>query len=194
LKEWKTADSGSWKVLPIRIKDPKGDEWADQEWVLSKDDMLIGAHIMVPMEEAGTENGKKFFKAAEGSLTQIHWYTPLGQRGISLERFELRRFTGGFCQALESRSAAQAAAYFDDMYPAKPQWDLWYKQFMMGNPKTFDLKAELSGLVINGDYASAFFTVTRTNKDGSKPIKAEKKFRLTKREGYWKIEAPIEKN
>lgn len=194
VQEWKTQDSGPWLAAPFRIQDPRGGEWLDQEWALKREDMLIGAHAMVPEEAADTEAGKKFLKAVEGSLTQIHWYTPIGPRGVSIERFELQHFTDGFCRALESRSPTKVGAYFDDMYPDRTKWNAWYQQAVSGDPKTFDLKAELSGLVINGDYATASFSISRKDKSDSKLEKFEKNFKLSKKEGSWKITTSLDKS
>lgn len=194
LKEYKTKDSGNWSVVPFQLTDPRSGEWSDQEWVLPKDDLLVGIHATLPARVAMTEKGKKLFKAVEASVTQIHWYTPIGPRGISVERFELQHFTEGFREALESRSLAKSGAYFDEMYPERAKWNLWYQQLVAGDPKTYELKAELSGLVINGDFAAASFTVTRKDKDGAKPQKYEKSFKLSKKEGHWEIVAPMDKN
>lgn len=191
--EWKTGDSGPWLAVPFRLSDPRGDEWSDQEWALAKGNVLIGAHAMMPRQLGETENGKKLFKAVEGALTQIHWYMPIGARGISIERFELQHFTEGFCRAMESRSTSMVGGYFDDMYPDHAKWNTWYQQAVSGDPKTFELKAELSGLVINGDYATASFTLNRKNKD-SHLEKCERNFKLSKKEGAWKIIASLDKN
>ena len=193
-EEWKTSDSERWMMIAFHMTDAKGGEWTDEEWALVKEDLLIIIHATLPKETADTEKGKKLFKALEGSLTQITWYLPIGTRGISVERYELQHFTGSFCQALESRSASQVGAFFDEMYPDKAKWNIWYQQVTAGDPKTFDLKTELSGLVINGDYATATFTVTRKDKNSSKPIKSDRSFKLSKKEGTWKITASLDKN
>ena len=192
-EEWKTDDSGPWAEVPFHVMDSHGGEWADEEWALSKGDLLIGVHALVPEDDAGTAEGKKFLKSLEGALTQIRWYTPIGPRGVSIERFELQHFTEGFCRALESRSTAKVDVYLDDMYPDRTKLNTWYQQAVSGDPKSFDLKAELSGLVINGDYATALFTLTRENKD-SHDQKFEKDFKLSKKEGSWKIMASMDKS
>jgi HSP20 family molecular chaperone IbpA len=79
------------------------------------------------------------------------------------------------------------------MYPDRGKWDVWYAQVAGGNPKTFELKAQLSGLVINGDYATASYTLLRKGKDEPKPQKFERSFKLTKKEGAWKIAASLDK-
>ena len=194
LKEFKTKDSGNWYALSFQLTDPRAGEWTDQEWVLPKDDMLIGVHATLPSRVAATEKGKKFLKGVEGSVTQIHWYLPIGPRGISVERFELQHFTEGFRQALESRALSKTGAYFDEMYPERAKWTAWYQQLVAGDPKSFELKAELTGLVINGDFATAAFTVTRKDAGNSKPQKYEKSFKLSKKEGHWEIMAPMDKS
>ncbi len=191
-QEWKTEDSGPWVEISYHVTDVRGAGWFDEEWALGKGDLLIGVHALVPGDEAGTEPGKKFLKVLEAALTQIHWYMPIGPRGISLDRYELQQFTEGFCRALESRSGSKVGDYFDDMYPDRSKWDTWYQQAVSGDPQTFHLKAELSGLVINGDLATATFTLTRTEA-GSVPQKFEKSFSLSKKEGNWKIMVSLDK-
>ena len=157
--------------------------------------LLIRGACHPPQEIADTDKGKKLFKALEASVSQIHWYTPIGPRGISVERFELQHFTGrGFRQALESRSLSKVGEYFDEMYPERAKWNNWYQQLILGDPKSFELKAELSGLVIDGDYASVSFTITRRDKKNSKPQKYEKDFKLSKKEGHWQITDPLDKS
>ena len=194
VREYKTLDSGNWVVAPFNMEDPKGWAWSDEEWALAKDDLLIGVHATLPQEIGETEKGKKLFKALEASVSQIHWYTPIGPRGISGERFELQHFTEGFRQALESGSLSKVGVYFDEMYPERAKWNNWYQQLVLGDPKSFELKAELTGLVINGDNASASFTIARKDKSGSKPQKYEKDFKLSKKEGHWEITFPLDKS
>lgn len=190
--EWKTSDSHPWYEVPFHLEDSKKKGWYDEEWVLNRDDMLIEAHIILAQNQADTEKGKKLLKQLEASLSQIQWYTPIGSRGISVERFELRKFTEDFCQALESRDPSSFNGFFDEMYPELPQWNAWYQQAVTGDPKTIELKADLSGLIINGDYATVIFSLTRKEKGGHAE-KSEKGFKLSKKEGTWKIEAPIQK-
>lgn len=166
----------------------------DQEWALKKGDLLIGVHALVPQDEADTEKGKKFLNQLQGALTQIHWYMPIGPRGISIDRFELQHFTEGFCRALESRSSTRIGAYFDEMYPDRTKWNNWYQQAVNGDPQSIELKAELSGLVINGDNATASFTMTRKDKSNPRPQKFERNFKLSKKEGTWKIIISLDKN
>jgi len=192
--QWKTADSGNWTSFPFRLTDVRGNKWVDEEWVLAKDDMLIGAHLTMPQNMADMDKGKKLLKAVQASLTQIHWYTPIGPRGISVERFELRSFTERFCRALESRSASKVGSFFDEMYPERAKWNAWYQQAVTGDPASFELKAELAGMVINGDYAYASFALTRKDKGGSKPVKWERNFKLSKKEGSWEITGSMDKN
>jgi hypothetical protein len=191
IQEWKTEDSEPWIEAPFLLSDSRGGSWIDQEWALNKGDLLIGVHAIMPEEFADSDAGKKLFKDLKGALPQLHWYTPIGPRGISIDRFELRQFTEDFRAALESRSRAKVGAYFDDMYPDRAKWNDWYSQAVKGDPKSFELKAELSGLVINGDYAAASFVLTRM--DGSQSQKFEKNFNLSKKEGAWKITASLDK-
>ena len=193
-KEWKTSDSGSWTEVSFRVTDPRAGEWADEEWALAKDDLLISVNATLPAKAADTEAGKKLFKSLEGCLTQIHWYRAVGPRGISVERFELQHFTEGFRQSLESRSLSKTGVYFDEMYPERAKWTAWYQQLVSGDPASFELKAELSGLVINGDLATATFTMTRKDKDTSKTQKLDRSFNLSKKEGHWEIVSPADKN
>jgi hypothetical protein len=193
-EEWKTGDSGPWIEVPFRMTDPRGDRWADQEWALNRGDLWVVAHATLPQATADSESGRKIFKSLEGALTQIHWLTPIGPRGISVERFELQHFTEGFRSSLESGSLAKTSPYFDDMYPDRSKWNAWYQQAVSGDPKSFELKAELSGLVINGDYAAASFTLDRKDKNDSHSGKFERNFKLSKKEGSWKITATLDKN
>jgi hypothetical protein len=186
--EWKTLDGERWVEVAFKMSDSRNNQWTDQEWALSKDDYLIVAHATVPRKVAETESGKKLFTALADSLSRISWYMPIGARGISSGRYELQHFTGEFCKALESRSVVQVGSYFDEMYPTKSKWNAWYQQAVQGDPKTFDLQAQLSGLVINGDGATAGFTLIRKDKAGdAKPVKLERNFKLAKKDGAWKI-------
>jgi hypothetical protein len=191
--EKKTNGPEKWRVAPFRLTDAKGAAWLDQEWALPKDDMLIAVHVTLPQETADSEAGKKLLKSLEASLSQVTWYLPIGTRGISVGRYELQHFTVAFASALESRSAAKVGGFFDEMYPDRGKWDVWYAQVAGGNPKTFELKAQLSGLIINGDYATASYTLLRKGKDEAKPQKFERSFKLTKKEGAWKIAASLDK-
>ncbi len=193
-QEWKTEDSGPWIEVPFLLSDSRGGLWADQEWAIHQGDLLIGVHAMVPEDIAESDAGKKLFKNLPGALSQIHWYMPIGSRGISIDRYELGKFTEGFQAALKSRSPSEVGAYFDDMYPDRSKWNAWYQQAISGNPKTFELTADLSGLVINGDYATASFILTRKDKNGGHSEKSERNFRLSKKEGSWKITASLDKD
>ncbi|HTC21515.1 MAG TPA: hypothetical protein VK859_11750 [bacterium] len=194
VEEWKTEDSGPWIEVPFLLVDSRGGLWSDQEWALNKGDLLIGVHAMMTQETAESEAGKKLFKDLRDVLPRIHWYTPIGPRGISIDRFELRQFTESFQGALQSRSLSRVGAYFDDMYPDRAKWNAWYLQAVSGDPKSFDLTADLSGLVINGDYAAASFALTRKDKNDSHSEKFERSFNLSKKEGAWKITASLDKN
>ncbi len=193
-QEWKTEDSNPWIEVPFLLADSRGGLWSDQEWALNKGDLLIGVHAMMPQKTAESDAGKKLFKNLPGVLSQIHWYMPIGSRGISIDRFELGKFTEEFQNALKSRSASRVSAYFDDMYPDRAKWDSWYQQAVSGDPKTFELKADLSGLVINGDYATASFILTRKDSNDARSGKFERSFKLSKKEGAWKITASLDKN
>jgi hypothetical protein len=173
------------------VTDTHGHGWAAREWALGRGDLLIGAHALLPVEQAETEAGKRLFKDMEGALTQVHWFTPIGPRGISIERFELGQFTEGFRTALESRSLVRVNGYLDELFPDRSKWNAWYQQLIAGDPKSFELKAQVGGLVINGDYAAASWIVTRKDAKGSE--KFEKNFRLSKKEGAWKITSSLDK-
>jgi hypothetical protein len=154
---------------------------------------VIGAHAMLPSDVAESEQGKKLFKAMEGALTQVHWYMPIGPRGISIERFELGQFTESFRAALESRSLVRVNAYLDELFPDRSKWNAWYQQIVAGDPKSFELKAETNGLVINGDNAAASFSLTRRDRKDSTTKKIDRNFKLSKKEGTWKITASLDK-
>ena len=55
VQEWKTEDSGPWIDVSYLVTDVKGDEWAVEEWALSKGGLLIGVHTLMPSESVGTE-------------------------------------------------------------------------------------------------------------------------------------------
>jgi hypothetical protein len=193
-QEWKTGGDEKWVMIPFRLMDTKGGEWTDEEWALSKADYLIVVHASLPKKTADTANGKGLFNILGDSLTRLTWYMPIGIRGISSSRFELQHFTQEFCTALESKSLTRVGANFDDMYPGKREWNNWYQQVIAGKPKTFDLQARLNGLVIDGDNATATFELIRNNKDGSKPQKFERNFKLAKKDGAWKIVISLDKD
>ncbi|HTA76228.1 MAG TPA: hypothetical protein VK791_03635, partial [bacterium] len=193
-EEWKTNGSDKWLVTSFRMTDTKNVEWFDEEWALAKDDYLIAVHATLPRKTAETDHGKKLFTALEDSLTRITWYMPIGSRGISSSRFELQHFTEEFCKALESKSLVQVGSYFDDMYPEKNKWNIWYQQAIAGDPKSFDLQAQLGGLIINGDSATASFVLIRKSKTEPKPQKFERNFKLAKKDGAWKIALSLDKD
>jgi hypothetical protein len=195
VEEYKTADGDHWLMVAFRMSDARGNQWLDQEWALSKDDYYIVVHATLPHKtSADVEKGKKLFATLGDSLTRLSWYMPIGARGISSGRYELQHFTQEFCKALESKSVLQVGAYFDEMYPEKTKWNTWYQQAVLGDPKSFDLQAQLGGLIINGDGATASFTLIRKNKDDSKPVKLERNFKLAKKDGQWKIVLSLDKN
>jgi len=187
VQELKTAGDEKWLMISFKMLDGKSAEWTDEEWALSKEDYLIVVHATLPKTLAETEDGKRLFTVLGDSLSRITWYMPIGARGISAGRFELQHFTQEFCKALESKSLVRVGSYFDEMYPDKREWNAWYQQVIAGNPKTFDLEAELTGLVINGDSATVSFELIRKNKDGSKPLKFDRDFKLAKKDNDWKI-------
>jgi hypothetical protein len=190
--DWKTPEGSSWTAYSYRVLDPGKKEWQEEEWCMNREDMLLSVHTTLPKQDADSEKGKKFLKEMAGALAQIRWYTPIGVRGISNERYELQFFNEGFRQALESRSLAKTLSYFDEMYPQRAQWTAFYQQLVSSpDPKSLELKAELSGLVINGDYATASFTITRSGKGDSRPKKIERAFSLSRKEGHWEILAPL---
>ena len=192
--EWKTGDGERWFTIPYRVVDISKKQWLDEECALNKGDMLLLVHATLPRKLADSAQGNKLMTSLEESLMSLHWYTPIGARGISVERFELQNFTEGFCRVLESRNFDKINAYFDEMYPERAQFENWYRKAVSGDPKMFDLQTELSGLVINGDYATATFALVLKEKGGSHVQKAERSFKLSKKEGAWKIVESIEKN
>jgi hypothetical protein len=193
-EEWKTPGSEKWISQAFHVLDVKQKEWLDTEWVLNQNDVLLLVHSTLPEERASSPDGKRLRSALEGALTRIHWYTPIGLRGISPERYELQVFTEGFRQALETGSVARTSAYFDDLYPGRAEWAAWYKQTLGGkDPKTLELKASLGGLIINGENATASFVLALKNPATGKPEKQERSFKLSKKERTWKITEPIVK-
>lgn len=194
VKEWKVDSGEKWMMIHFKLLDAKNAEWADEEWALSNQDYLIVVHATLPEKMAETEGGKRLFTVLKDSLSRLTWYMPIGIRGISSDRFELQHFTQEFCKALESKSLVQVGSYFDEMYPDKREWDSWYQQVISGNPKTFDLEAQLTGLIIDGDSATVSFELTRKNNDGSKPVKFDRDFKLAKKDDAWKITISLDKN
>jgi hypothetical protein len=191
--DWKTSGPERWYSAAYQVTDSRNHGWGVQEWALERGELVIGAHAMLPSDVAESEQGKKLFKAMEGALTQVHWYMPIGPRGISIERFELGQFTESFRAALESRSLVRVNAYLDELFPDRSKWNAWYQQIVAGDPKSFELKAETNGLVINGDNAAASFSLTRRDRKDSTTKKIDRNFKLSKKEGTWKITASLDK-
>ncbi|HVZ79479.1 MAG TPA: hypothetical protein VHE12_01610 [bacterium] len=193
VEDWKTTGGERWFSASFQVTDTHDRHWAVQEWALERNDLWYGAHGMMLASDAAKDAGKKLFKEMQGALTQIHWYTPIGPRGISIERFELAQFTEDFRAALESRSLVKVNGYLDELFPDRSKWNAWYQQLVSGEPKSFEIKAVSNGLVINGDYAAASWTITRHDLKDDKTEKFEKSFRLSKKEGAWKITSSIER-
>ena len=192
--EWETGDGFAWNIQNYRVADKNKEAWLDQEAVLNRDDLLIWVHTSLDQATAESPKGQKLLKTLQAALSKTHWYMPIGERGISLELYELDHFTADFKDDLESRSTARLTPYFDDLYPQKPQWDAWYQQLVSDVPDKAELTAELSGLVINGEGATAVFTLTKKMKTGGPLQKFEKSFELSKKDGSWKIIAPAGKS
>jgi hypothetical protein len=193
-EEWKTDSGKKWLMIHFKMTDVKSEEWADEEWALSNEDYLVVVHATLPEKIAQTADGKKLFAVLKDSLSRLTWYMPIGVRGISSDRFELQNFTQEFSKALAAKSVLQVGSYFDELYPDKREWDIWYQQLIAGNPKTFDLEVQLEGLVIDGDSATVSFEITRKNKDGSKPQKFDRDFKLGKKDDVWKITLSLDKD
>jgi hypothetical protein len=193
-KDLKTDDGTVWRVFSIRAKDARSKEWLEQQWVLNRDNLQIALRVTLPAGQAESDKGIKFLKDLEGGLPHLKWYTPIGARGISIDRYELQRFTEAFGKALLGRSPAKMNVFFNDMYPSKRDWDAWYQKLIAADdPKSFELETTLTGLIIKGDDATASFTITRKNRGEEKPQKFEKAFHLSKREGSWTIVSPAER-
>jgi hypothetical protein len=184
---------GAWSSSLFHLTDPQRADWTAREWVLPKDDLILGARISMPTRVAGKPEGKALLDGAEASLSKITWLTPIGPRGLSLERYELKHFSERFCRALESGSLVKTSVFFDEMYPARGRWAKWYEEAAGAKPAQNSLRAELAGLVINGDLATASFALMRTVPGAKEPGKSLCKFGLSKKEGSWRIVAPIEK-
>lgn len=190
----KTGDGKTWRSFSIRAKDERAKEWQLRQWMLNRDDLLITVRVNLSASQADSDKGKKFLKGIEEGLPQLKWYTPIGPRGISIDRFELQRFTEAFCKALVGRSPVKVSVFFNDMYPEKRNWEAWYKELIAADdPKSFELEASLTGLIIKGDDATASFAIIRKNRGEEKPHRFDKAFHLSKREGSWSIISPADK-
>jgi hypothetical protein len=184
-------DGGAWTAIPFQLKDSRGGEWSHGAWFLDHGGLLIGAETFLSKKDAGSAKGKKLLEAVEESLKAVQWYLPIGERGISLERFELRHFNEEFRKALESRSLPKVLESFDEMYPSRAEWKERYEEMTRGK---IPIKAELAGLVIDGDYATASYVLIREpEKEGEAPKKHTFSFRLSKKEGNWEVVAPVER-
>jgi len=192
-RDLSAGPSGAWSSSLFHLTDPQRADWTVREWVLPKDDLLIGARISMPARIADKAEGKALLDSAEASLSKIAWFMPIGPRGISLERYELKHFTERFCKALESGSLMRTSVFFDEMYPGRGRWAKWYEGAVGDKPAQNSLKAELSGLIINGDLATASFTLARTPPGAKEPVRTPCKFQLSKKEGSWEIVASLEK-
>jgi hypothetical protein len=110
----------------------------------------------------------------------------VGPRGISLEQFELTKFTTDFKAALESGSVTKTLTFFDDTSAERIPWVDWYKTIAgvdaKGNASEGALKAEVAGLVINGSTASVYYTLETK---GAAPQKVG--FKVSKSDGDWQI-------
>lgn len=180
-----------WKIQDYQLADGNQRGWFDQEWLLRRNDLLIWVHVMLDQPGPLNPEGKKLLETLGAALSKLHWYMPIGERGISEGLYELDHFTAGFCGDLQAGSRARVDSYFDDLYPGRPQWDQWYQSWMADVPSKASVQVKLTGLVLNGEQATAIFTLLKTEKSGGKTQKAEKGFTLSKKEGNWKIVAPL---
>ncbi|MGH7739271.1 MAG: hypothetical protein ACREL1_03900 [bacterium] len=180
-----------WKVQDYQLEDGGKRGWFDQEWLLRRNDLLIWVHVELDQPGPLNAEGKKLLETLGAALSKLHWYMPIGERGISEGLYDLDHFTAGFCDDLQSGSTRKVDYYFDDLYPGKPQWDEWYKTWMADVPSKASAKVTLTGLILNGQQATAIFTFTKKEKSGVPVPKAEKGFTLSKKEGSWKIVAPL---
>ncbi len=190
-----TADpSAGWAIQNYKLSDKSKEGWLDQEWVLRRDDLLIWIHVSLDQATADSSKGKKLLETLQTSLSKTHWYMPIGERGISLGLYELDNYTTALGADFQRGNTIRVNSYFDDLYPGKPQWDDWYQKFMADVPGQADLKVELTGMVINGENATVLFTFTKKEKSGGPVQKIEKGFVLSKKDGSWKIAAPVSKS
>jgi hypothetical protein len=190
----KTEDGNAWWSVSVRAKDERAKEWQVRQWVLNREDLVITVRVNLSASQADSDRGRKFLKGIEENLPRFKWYTPIGPRGISIDRYELARFNEAFCNALASCSPAKVNVFFNDLYPKKRDWDAWYKELITAeDPKSFTLEASLTGLVIKSDDATASFAIYRKNAGDETPHRFDKAFHLSKREGSWKIISPVEK-
>jgi hypothetical protein len=188
-----TADGLDWSIQNYRLADKSRQGWLDQEWLLRRQDLLIWIHVSLDQATADSSKGKKLLETLQANLSKIHWYRPIGERGISLGLYELDNFTAALGADLQRGNTIRVNSYFDDLYPGKPQWDAWYQSFMADVPSQADLKVELTGMVINGENATVLFTFAKKEKSGGPVQKIEKGFVLSKKDGSWKIVAPVTK-
>jgi hypothetical protein len=188
-----TPDGLDWAIQNYRLADRSKEGWLDQEWVLRRDDLLLWIHVSLDQATADSSKGKKLLETLQENLSKIHWVTPIGERGISLGLYELDNFTAALGADFQRGNTIRVNSYFGDLYPGKPQWDDWYQKFMADVPGQADLKVELTGMVINGDNATVLFTFTKKEKSGGPVQKVEKGFVLSKKDGSWKIVAPVTK-
>jgi len=192
-RDLSAGESGTWASTLLHLTDPQRSDWIVREWVLPKGDLFLGARISMPARLAEKPEGKALLDGAEASLSKITWTMPIGPRGISLERYELKHFTERFCRSLESGSLTKTSLFFDEMYPGRGRWAKWYQDAAGERPAQNSLKAELTALIINGENATASFTLARTVPGTKEPVRTVCRFRLSKREGNWEITEPIEK-
>ncbi len=186
-------DGSVWNVQNYRVSDRSKIGWLDQEWALRRDDLLLWTHVSLDQQTADSAKGKKLLEALQASLSKTHWYEAIGERGISLDLYELDHFTDSLGADLQRGNSIRVNSYFDDLYPGKPQWDAWYQKFMSDVPSGADLKVEMTGMIINGEQATVLFTFTKKEKSGGPAQKVEKGFKLSKKDGSWKIVAPVTK-
>ncbi len=209
---WSVPGGYQWQVVTYELKDAVNREWVDRLCVLRRDDLLIWSRARTLKKDAVRADTPKLVEALKESFSKIHWYLPVGSRGISLENYELKKFTQGFTEGVESRSSVRLTRYFDDACPGRERWLVWYRDFVKEGPKgspavskdsrrtpersknssdAVTIQTELEGMIIQGRSATVAFRLFR--KEGAESTEAHQAFRLSKAEGSWKIVELISK-
>ncbi len=189
-EEWPAGPS-RWTALTYALKDDLDREWVDTLCVLHRDDLVVWAHLVLSKRDAAGPKGPKLLAAMKESLGGIAWYRPIGPRGISLEHYELLRFSQSFIEACEDRSTLKVVRFLDDASPDREKWIAWYKKIAAPFPKDGKDQAALSvqpkGMVIQEKEATLAFEFVRTEAE-VETMRETLAFRLTKAEGNWEIE------
>lgn len=190
-RKWNAA-GGEADVSFWRVKEPGGLEWDAAEVTLPRKDFWVWIRAR---RRAGPEARPlaEVLEPWKKALEKASWFWPVGPRGISRERYELEVFGNAFVEALRKGNPEAVEGFFGDLYPERPEWRKWYKNFVETAGKE-SFEVERAGLVIDGKEAVLDLEFRRPGgKEGVEPVRERKAFRLSKREGPWKIVEPYEK-